>query len=591
MNLRKHERLHRLVSSATVIGFVLPIFLGVLAPRQARAQGAPAQVMQVGVIEFRNDSGVQGAMLARLATDAVVIELSKSARFDVITRAQMEVQMKELGIAPPLNPTERERLGEALNADAMIEGAIKAVELRGSSATRRAAVTIVVRMLDQASSEVINGAVQTGTSNVRVGYEADDDKLIAEAIDNAAYQAVKTMIDYIIPEATVQNTIRTNEVLLNKGARDGLRVGMRMIIIREREIIGEIEIRQVDPDNSTASVVKQTRGIRPEDKARAVFDMPEVAYVKADPGTKSGMPSAGGKKKNATFSKIGKILLGAAILVGVASIFKPGGTESVGSVYAEAGLSGYMLPVESGTPGVRVKWSTNKLWRGLNVVEYHIWRNDVGGPVLVSRPSDGEAFDDANARDVAYFTADPEKRERVSGTTHVPAMNLGRPLKYFVSALYVVQSPGGAQYFETNRQPTGQATPIAQILTAGLRSPLAGSQQNLHKVVFEWLSRLGADVYIIEASIDPTFRNPEYVSNPVTFASLGGQPIRLEVSESLYNLFRSVPPDQPIWWRVGARASGDDPGPVPAPGRPGTRYIYSQPSHFYPVEMPPGQPE
>lgn len=575
-----------MVSYWAILGLVLPLFMGIFTPQKAAAQSM--STMTVGVVEFSNDSGVQGGTLARLATDAVVIELSKSSRFDVVTRAQMDARMKELDIASPLNNTERSRLGEALQADAMIDGAVKAVQLRGEGATRRAAVTVVVRMIDQASGEVINGAVQTGHSNARVGAAVDDDRLISEAINNAAFQAVREIIDYIIPEATIQNTIRTDEVMLNKGARDGIRVGMRMIVTRDREIIGEIEVRQTDPNNSTASVVKYTRGIRPEDKARAVFDMPEVAYMKTDSGAKAPVSSAG--KKTGGLAKIGKVLLGAAVIWGIVEIFNPNSTESVGAVTAEAGLSGYSLPVESGTPGVRVRWNARKLSRGLNVLQYHIWRNDVAGPVMTSLAAEGEAFDDANARGTVYSTADVEAHTLISGTTNVPAMNLGRPLKYYVSALYVVESAGGPLYYETDREDTGAATPIAQLLVAGLRLPMTGSQQNLHDVTFEWLSKRGADVYIVEASTDPTFRNPEYVSSPVTFASLEGQTVRLEVHESLYNLFRSVPSDQQIWWRVGARATGDDPGPIPPPGRSSMRYIYSEVNYFYPVEMPPSTP-
>lgn len=590
MNLRKHERLYRLVSYVTVFGFILPIMLAVFPQQVAVAQGqAP---MQVGVVEFRNDSGVQGNMLARFATDAVVIELSKSNRFDVITRAQIEAQMKELRISPPLNGTERNRLGEALSADSMIEGAIKAVELRGSGATRRAAVTIVIRMVDQASGEVVNGAIQTGFSNARVGSAPDDDKLIAEAIDNAAYQAVKTMIDYIIPEATVQNTIRTNEVMLNKGARDGIRLGMRMIVTREREIIGEIEIKQVDPGNSTGMIVKQTRGIKPEDKAKAVFDMPDIARVKADPSSPDGSPSIT-SKKSSPLPKIGKVLLGALAIWGVSKIFNSDGTESVGGIAAEAGLSGYMLPVESGTPGVRVKWDAKKLGRGKNVVEYHIWRNNVDGPVLVSRASEGMTFDDANARTTDYITCDNQTNTQSSGTTNVPAMTLNTPHRYWVSAVYMVQSinsEDGVLYYETDRVPAGQATPMAQLAVASLRQPAAGSQQNLNKVTFEWLSRRGADVYVIEVSSDPTFQNPEYVSNQVYYSpAADGQSVR-QVVQSLQSLFRDYPSDKPIWWRIGMRASTDQPGPIPANGRSNMRYIYSEINQFYPVETPPGPP-
>lgn len=588
MNLRRYVGLHRLTAYTAILALLLPLFAALPASAQSQAP------MQVGVVEFRNDSGVQGEMLARYATDAVVIEMSKSARFDVITRAQIEAQMKELGLGRPLSGVELRRLGDSLAAEAMIEGAIKAVEIRGSGPNHRAAVTIAVRMVDQASGEVINGAIQTGYSTVRVGDVCDDDKLIAEAINNAAFQAVKTMIDYIIPEATVLATIRANEVMLNKGARDGIRPGMRMIVTRDREIIGQIQITEVDPDNSTAMIIKAMRGISPEDKCRAAFDMPEVGALKADPSTTSGTPSVTSQGTN-RFSSVGKVLIPILALVLVSKIFTSSG-EHVGGVAAEAGLNGYYLPVASGTPGVRVKWDKNKLSRGLNVVEYHIWRDDIAVPILTAQPSEGEAFDSGVAGSKTAQSANPQTGALGTITGTVPALDLGRPHRYYVSALYVINGVGDAVYKETERKAAGQATPLAQIPASSLSLPISGSQQNLQDVTFEWLSRRGADAYVIEASTDPNFNSIDYVSNPVYFSpAADGQRIRLEVKSALftkYNIDMHISSDTPIWWRVGARSSSDSPGPIPADGHSNTmRYVYSEASRFYPVEMPPVQPQ
>ena len=47
---------------------------------------------------------------------------------------------------------------------------------------------------------------------------------------------------------------------------------MEMIILRERQRVGRIRISTVFPTDSEATVVENTLGIRPEDKARAVPD-------------------------------------------------------------------------------------------------------------------------------------------------------------------------------------------------------------------------------------------------------------------------------------------------------------------------------
>lgn len=580
MNLRKHAKLYRMFCWVAMFNIVMPFLSSLPAVAQVAAP------MQVGVVEFRNDSGVQGKLLARYATDAVVIEMSKSARLDVISRQQTEQQMKELGLTPPLSQVELRKLGEALAAEAMVEGAVKAVQLSGSGASRRAAVTIVIRMVDQASGEVINGAIQTGFATASPGEPVDDDKLITRALNNAAYQAVKTMTEYVIPEATVLATVRTNELLLNRGARDGIKSGMKMIVTRLGEIIGEIKITAVEPDQSTAYITKALRGIRPEDKCRAVFDMPAVEEIPTTVTTKTGGPAAKAGPKIGGITKLVAPLLALAFF---AAMYKPHG-ESIGIVTAEAGLSGYDLPLASGTPGVRIKWNRDKLGKGTNVIEYHIWRDDLSGPVLVARPSEGEAFDDATAREIDYQTADPETHELTSETSTVPALVLGRPHRYYVSALYVVTSVGEPQYYETERVKTGQVTPVAQIPAANLRLPAVGTQVDLRDVTFEWLSRAGMDTYIVETSLDPTFSNPEYVSTQIRFSpSLDGQTVSLK-NVNLSSVYPSVTADTIIWWRVGCRASTDSPGPIPPPGRPSMRYIYSEPSSFSPVELPPPHP-
>ncbi len=60
----------------------------------ARAQLMPQYA--VGVVDFVNESGVQGELLARLATDAVVVEMAKSNRYEVsITRSVIKSEMEK----------------------------------------------------------------------------------------------------------------------------------------------------------------------------------------------------------------------------------------------------------------------------------------------------------------------------------------------------------------------------------------------------------------------------------------------------------------------------------------------------------------
>ncbi len=342
-----------------LLATLLPPFV-----RPACAQLMPQY--SVGVVDFVNESGVQGDLLARLATDAVVVEMSKTNRYDVsITRTMIRKGMEDLGLRPPLTKLGLVRLGEYLEADAMLEGAIKSVQIAGSGPTRRASVSIVVQMIDQASGEIINGAVQTGHSSARVGYTADDNSLITEAINNAAFLAVKTMIDYVIPEATVMMNIGASQVMLNKGSRDGIKPGMRMIVLRQKEIIGYIDITSADPTDSYARVAKSMRGIQPEDKVRAIFEMPTVSMALKSEPLPTGAPSHG-RMGGSAASKIGKFLVGLLIVGGLIAIFKGGtGTEDA--------------PTASAIGPLVIRWDPKLYSHGQGVAELQVIRDQDAG--------------------------------------------------------------------------------------------------------------------------------------------------------------------------------------------------------------------
>lgn len=402
---------------------------------------ASAQIMpqySVGVVEFVNESGVQGDLLARFATDAVVIEMSKTSRFDVgsNTRTAIKNAMETLDLHTPLDKVGLVRLGEALSADAMLEGSITSVQLAGSGVTRRASVTLVLRMYDQASGEIVNGAVQTGHSSARVGYTPDDDALIVEAINNAAFLGVKTMVDYVIPEATVQNSLGENQVMLNKGSRDGLKPGMQMIVLRDREIIGYLSVQSVDPTDCTAKVIKSMRGIQSQDKARAIFDMPAVGGAARTQALPSGAP-AQSKTKGSTISKIGKFLLVAGVAFGVYSLFKSGrGTEDAPVIGANAGY---------------INWDPSKYGHGTNVLEYEVIRDsfaDTAAPVKVIRDpgaidigytSIAGLYGSGSDLTVNYYSLDTNPASTyTSSTATVPIEPYGSTHTYQVRVLYKI---------------------------------------------------------------------------------------------------------------------------------------------------------
>lgn len=513
-----HCRGIRSVCYALVTALIVTMAPAPLAT-PARAQLMPTY--SVAVVEFTNQSGVQGALLARLATDAVVVEMGKTNRYDVsITRSQIKSKMEELDIRPPLDRVELVRLGEVLSADAVLEGSINSVALSGSGAGRRAAVTLVVQMIDQASGEIINGSVQTGTSSARVGYTPDDDALITEAINKAAFLVVKTMVDYIIPEATIMMNVGESQVMLNKGSRDGLKPGMRMIVLRQREIIGFIELRDVSAIDSIGKVTKSMRGIQPEDKVRAIFEMPAVAGMDQGDSLPSGAPGGGSTK--GSVSKIGKFILGAAIVLGLASLFSSGrGTERAPS-------TGPLDPLD-GIPGIT--WDPTSLGHGRNVDELQILRDDTGAqPVMAIRdptvwdrgytkitgPGGLPMFGTGQGTAVSYYRLDSNPATSFTETTWtVPAEPFGITHTYSIRVLYHMPVGAGedvtTQYFYTTEGGAVVATAIEPVKNTDIIFPpydrntavteVLVSDLQQGKVNFQWNRKDGGNVYFI--SVEP----------------------------------------------------------------------------------------
>lgn len=518
----------------TLIVAMVSTFLPPRIGTPAHAQLMPQYA--VAVTDIINQSGVFGDVLTRQATDAIVVEMSKTSAYNGsigITRKMINDAMGKLDVRPPLDKVNIVRLGEELNADAVLEGVIKSVRIEGSGATRRASVTLMVQLVDQASGEVINGAVQTGASSSRVGYSADDEALLTEAVSKAAFLVVKTMVDYVIPVATIQMNIGSDQVMLNRGVRDGIKPGMRMIVIRSREIIGYIEVLEVNPSDSVAKVVKSMRGIQPEDKAKAIYEMPAIGSgaVKSAPLSSSAPPRS--KKGSNALEKIGRFLLYAAALYGLYTLIRPGrGTENAPKI-------GTLGPME-------ITWDPSKYGHGVNVLEYQILQDPEKNstvPVKVMRDptaidlgkvSLAPLFGSGAAITFPYYnlTANPASTFSTSQASVTPEP-YGITHNYMVRVLYkVTPAVAGTGTDTTGTGTTGgttdttgtvsyQFTPVSNIITmtaiepvkttdvvaprydstVGPSSLLISDLQDTTIDMFAWNAKAGADIYYI--SVEP----------------------------------------------------------------------------------------
>jgi hypothetical protein len=370
---------------------LVPICLLLGNPETAHAQQAIRQP-QLAVLDFANDSSYGGPDVGRTAADALVVELSESGKYDVLDRSEVNQGLNNLGLTPPLDTIDIQRLGKQLQADAIVTGEVLAVSRADSG--KQVQAVVVVRMTDANNGELINGSLARGTSTPRDGTVADDDMLVNEAIGKAMFAAVRQMTNYNLPNAAVLTNEGPDTVLLNKGSRDGLTVGLSMIVGRGDQTVGEIKVTDVEPDESVATVTDQGIGIKPQDVAHGIFSLPEYSVrgntVVTDTDISSG--AAVQAQKHSSFAGIGGIILAvfaAALLLALVnrgSSSDSAGGGAIGGVIAQAGYGPELgLPYNStstlagGGDGdsyaIRITWSTGNL-NPRDVLGYNIYRDD-----------------------------------------------------------------------------------------------------------------------------------------------------------------------------------------------------------------------
>ncbi len=590
-------RMKRIWATRTVtVGVISMMAFGVLYPLgAARAYAQQITLPRIAVIDFQNKSGVGGQSIARAATDAVASEFQKTGKYEVLARGEVEQQLKDLELAPPLDRIGFLRLGRALQTESLIAGEVNAITFVGSP--KQAQVTLSVRVIDIASGEPVNGAVATGRSNPRPGYAGDDDTLIQEAIRNAAFEAVRIIQTATIPEATVLTTRGGKEVILNRGIRGGLKVGMEMVVIRRGEEVGRIRVTQVSDSDAVAEIIAVTKGIQSEDKARAIFEVPTV-QVKGGKVVEQRPQPRGAASRS--LRALGAVLVLGLIAFGVAR-GASGGNTPVQDVIAEAGTDANFEPI------VRISWKTTLFAKNNRAqIQWQIYRSDFIGvdgngnlrPVGVVPGNQHFFIDTTLPRDVSYASLPREGSEDLSlaqltGNGAPPGVSPGRSYTYQLALVYSEERTGGQGdivtfFLLSDRVRSGQATVLNPVQ---LLEPVQRSEDvNPADVRFSWLATEGANAYRIEVSTDPTFRdrNRTFVSNEILSTAQGGTPVsseRINLETALLNRLGLAGQRVTLYWRVGARNLSDNPGPIPGPG--GLRYVWSRPFEFTTQELPP----
>jgi hypothetical protein len=556
--------------------------------RPALAQLA---IPTVVVIDFNNLSGVGGALLGTRAAAAMALQLRQTDEWDVVSQNDVRTKIEELRLRPPFDKIALQTLARSLDATAVLTGEIRAAQITQNPTQVR--VTMVVRLLDVASGELINGAVATGTAQ-HIGLDGAQDVLLDEALTKAAFDARQRMERYQLPSGTVLNTSvvgTRQDALLNIGSRQGVKQGMQFVVLRGRELVGYLSASSIDADKTTAQITQNFRGVKPEDQVRAIYTLPEdlppaPQVARTDPNvvvTPDAAPSQRGRRRSLTGAA--RIFGGLLLALGIYALAsRKDGTTSFGTA-ARAAIVPAASPAESAA--IRVTWDRPRQVPPNAVVQYQVYRIDPtnGQQILIATASEAarEVFDTATARQVVdFYTGTGVDPTLEAGPLDVPGIVPGRQYRYNVRTIFFEgvtfeDDTGNGTGTGTTTglrisQPSaasGQATPLVPPVMTAPQDNTTGV--DLTNLTFTWTTVAGANEYSLQVSADPL--NPDSYQEVARVpwpSRVGGQSLSRTVNVANRFAGRTL-----LGARVGARNSTDGRPPVGG-------YVFSNIAGFSP---------
>jgi curli biogenesis system outer membrane secretion channel CsgG len=306
-----------------------------IAPVLADAPGVetlrPKEKRRIAVLDFdfsnlSDTSFLSGVYAGNAASKGVsnllTNELVKTGQFVVIERSRIDAVLAEqnLGDSGRVEPTTAAQIGRILGVDAVLIGSVTKFSVEGESRSvggffgiggnqtkKTATVQIAGRLVSTATAEILAVAEGAGQSRkndsggsifgiTTSSNSSSDERLLGDA----ATQAVTQLASQINSAAPKLSSIRPiaptvdalvaditgNQVVINKGGRDGFRPGMVLSIERVSKTvkdpvtgkvlrvvsqpIGRIQLVEVDPGSSVGKVIAGKGGsIRVGDRAKS----------------------------------------------------------------------------------------------------------------------------------------------------------------------------------------------------------------------------------------------------------------------------------------------------------------------------------
>jgi curli biogenesis system outer membrane secretion channel CsgG len=319
----------KLIPLSTSVLLLTGLYVPTLVlPAAAQVQMAQAQPrLRIAVLDFEYASTGQAVSLfgglapSQGVSDLLTNKLVDGGAYTVIERSRIQAVLQEqnLGASGRIDANTAAEVGRILGADAVVMGSITRYNLNegssglnilgvGSSRRRVTAdVQLTARLVNTTNSEIIataegKGEAQQRSSGLSIGglfSQGSDNNNTDELISNAAQAAVEQLSGVLTSKATDMAAMPTgvpnvsalvadvagSSVIINKGSRDGFRVGMTISVERvTREVkdpatgqvirtvtapVGRIELTSVDAGSSEGRVVSGS-GMQIGDRAIAV---------------------------------------------------------------------------------------------------------------------------------------------------------------------------------------------------------------------------------------------------------------------------------------------------------------------------------
>ena len=264
-------RLARRIAYALSSVFLWSVgFMGLaVLPASAQIVTKGASTQSIAVVQFQNKSRVNPETLGDEASAAISVELRDRLLLDVLPKADVSLQMRDLGMVPPLSDVEMVRLATELDVQMVVAGEVRGARIVQTRQGRYAEIVLLVRLFDRVARADVNGSLVKAVSP---SSDQSDEVLLEKALQQAAFAAVEQMKSRPTVAAMVLWS-RADTVFLNVGTRGGVRPGMRLVAVRGGERIGLAKVTEADAIGSYATSVEGPP-LRTGDSMRAVWDTP-----------------------------------------------------------------------------------------------------------------------------------------------------------------------------------------------------------------------------------------------------------------------------------------------------------------------------